>query len=670
MPLDMNFLPGTPTTDTFVRIWPICTHTLLGAMLIAIFLMKFCCALLYLQFVFHAVRLATMHLLVLFFPLVLRSPFLSPSVHLRHPPLPSSQPDQVLLIPLPRAVDSSIPVFAPSQTVNFSTCAVSVKENTLLSGVLNLAASNSSLSPVQVSLLARFLLLHPDREVVDYVLRGLHHGFSIGFQGNCSASASKNLRSAYNNFDAVTQAVQIEVSRQHTAGPFISPPLPNFHCSPIGAVGKSDGTVRLILDLSSPRGSSINEGIDPALYSVKYCSFDDALDLLHFHGRSAFMVKADIKHAFRLCPVSPTDWHLLGYSWRNFFYFDVRLPFGSRSSPYIFNTFANLLCWVLQSVFAISYIIHYLDDFFLCHASYSECVRYRDRLTTAFSDINVPLAEGKLIGPTTVLTFLGIEIDTISQTIKLPADKFNALMIKLEQWRNKKKCTKRELLSLIGSLSFACKVVKSGRLFLRRLIDLSTTVHRLHHHITLNKEAMADIKWWVDFVPSWHGVELIQPPPISSVDISLATDASSLGIGAVYGDLWFSFPLHSFSSLKFIPSDSDGFDINFWELFALVTAVFTWGEHWVNKQVVIFVDNLPITFIWLRGSKSKSMMHLVRHLFSFTATHNINILLKHIPGHSNHLADPLSRLQVRRFRQLHPSAAPLSTPIPDQVWLL
>ena len=91
------------------------------------------------------------------------------------------------------------------------------------------------------------------------------------------------------------------------------PPLPDIHCSPIGAVAKDDGSVRLILDLSSPRGSSVNEGISPEEYSVKYCSFDDAVSLVLQCGPQPFMVKADIKHAFRLCPVAPADWHLLGY---------------------------------------------------------------------------------------------------------------------------------------------------------------------------------------------------------------------------------------------------------------------------------------------------------------------------------------------------------------------
>ena len=69
--------------------------------------------------------------------------------------------------------------------------------------------------------------------------------------------------------------------------------------------------------------------------------------------------------------------------------------------------------------------------------------------------------------------------------------------------------TKRELLSLIGKLYFAAKVIPAGRIFLRRLIDLSTSVKKLHHHITLTAGARADIHRWHDFLPGWNGVSLM-----------------------------------------------------------------------------------------------------------------------------------------------------------------
>ena len=62
----------------------------------------------------------------------------------------------------------------------------------------------------------------------------------------------------------------------------------------------------------------------------------------------------------------------------------------------------------------------------------------------------------------------------------------------ISSWHDKHEVTKRELLSLIGKLSFATKVVPARHLFLCRLIHFSTTVRRLHPHIHLNNNARAD----------------------------------------------------------------------------------------------------------------------------------------------------------------------------------
>ena len=78
----------------------------------------------------------------------------------------------------------------------------------------------------------------------------------------------------------------------------------------------------------------------------------------------------------------------------------------------------------------------------------------------------------KLIGPVTVITYLGIQIDSDDMVIRLPAEKLSELLDLINVWHDGKKCTKQELLSLIGKHSFAAKVVQPGRIFLHRLIDL------------------------------------------------------------------------------------------------------------------------------------------------------------------------------------------------------
>ena len=103
---------------------------------------------------------------------------------------------------------------------------------------------------------------------------------------------------------------------------------------------------------------------------------------------------------FASCPVSPLDWPLLGMFWNNFYFVDTRLPFGSRSSPFIFNTFADALTWILIHVFGIPYLLHYLDDFFIADNK-NQLLQYMDRMKKAFQWLGVPLAPDKIEGPST-----------------------------------------------------------------------------------------------------------------------------------------------------------------------------------------------------------------------------------------------------------------------------
>ena len=248
----------------------------------------------------------------------------------------------------------------------------------------------------------------------------------------------------------------------------------------------------------------------------------------------------------------------------------------------------------------------------------------------------------------------------MQQCIRLPLEKLTALLSLLKLWEGKKKCTKRDILSLIGSLSFAAKVVKPGRMFLRRLIDLSSTVKKLHHHISLSSEARKDISWWSTFLPSWNGVSLFQEELVSSVSLNLFTDASNLGIGGTLGNKWFSCEW---------PAGFLQFHINFKEVFAIYVAIATWATHLRNKQIVVFCDNLAIVSVWKSGTcKEPRIMKIIRALFFLCASNNTNLICQHIEGHNNVHADFLSRLQVNRFLAAHPDADNSPSRIPTEVW--
>ena len=160
-------------------------------------------------------------------------------------------------------------------------------------------------------------------------------------------------------------------------------------------------------------------------------------------------------------------------------------------------------------------------------------------------------------------------------------------MHELNRWRTRGKATKRELLSLIGKLSFAARAVPVGRLFLRRLITLASTVARLHHWIRLTAKARANITWWLKFLPTWNGsVKFIDQNSVLAVDMLLYTDASgSYDCGAYYQGAWF---FHAWQPHQHLRA------IQWKELFAIVAAALTWGHRWQGKQVKVMCDNQVI----------------------------------------------------------------------------
>ena len=71
--------------------------------------------------------------------------------------------------------------------------------------------------------------------------------------------------------------------------------------------------------------------------------------------------------------------------------------------------------------------------------------------------INLPKKQAKTVLPVTKVTFHGIEVNTLNQTLALPLEKVVSLRQKPMSPAKRKKVTLKEIQSLIGSLNFACR---------------------------------------------------------------------------------------------------------------------------------------------------------------------------------------------------------------------
>lgn len=90
----------------------------------------------------------------------------------------------------------------------------------------------------------------------------------MGYSGPELFRATRNAVTASKHPMVVSDYILKEISLRHTVGTFRAPPLDDFAISSLRVRPKKTGGARLIMDLSRPFGSSVNDFILREDYSM------------------------------------------------------------------------------------------------------------------------------------------------------------------------------------------------------------------------------------------------------------------------------------------------------------------------------------------------------------------------------------------------------------------
>lgn len=557
----------------------------------------------------------------------------------------------------------------PLTPVGFDTGAQPVGDPTLKQTVPSNNLYSLACTPIKYSELCNALLSYPHLSDQIQLRHGFKYGFPLHYAGPRLHREAKNLKSARLAPQLVEQKLNKEVKLGRMAGPYDAIPFPTLRVSPVGLVPKKDGDQRLIHHLSYPEFESVNDYIDPHICTVKYSNVDEAVLMIQKLGQGALLAKSDLKSAFRLLPIYPGDFDLLGIKSNGKYYYDKCLPFGSKLSCALFNKFSSFLHWLITKESGNHHIIHYLDDFlFGGKKQEGTCGYTLEIFHQQCEHLGVPISQDKTVEPTTCLVFLGIEFDTISMHMRLPQDKLVELRQKIQFCIDTKKITLRELQSLIGSLNFACQVVAPGRAFIRRLVDATVGIRKPSFKIRVSSAMKLDLETWLLFLQNYNGITLF-PHRLwcANETINFYTDSAGGkfgGFGIFFEGKW---------AFGRWPKQWDTLgrfqDLTFLEMFPVVAALTVWGPLLANKRILFHIDNQAVVHIINKQtSKSQDVMVLVRRFVLKTMTFNINFRAEYIHTKSNAIADSISRCQWSRFRTLAPQADPMPTPLPPEIW--
>jgi hypothetical protein len=381
---------------------------------------------------------------------------------------------------------------------------------------------------------------YPNQDFPETLVGITKYGARVGFTGSAKRTLRPNHPSIHNHMDVIDKYIDKEISAgqvREITGNLLS----SFFCSPLGLTPKKrDGEQtgwRMIFDLSCPHGQSVNDGIPRKFSTLRYESFQHALQLVAQAGPKCLLLKKDLKTAFRQVGISPLDWHLFIFSWHGKYYIDMFLAFGLRTSPRIYNLFAEGIHWTLDRSFNWT-LSHYVDDFLGIFPAGTNLVVESTKFDQICSDFGFPSEPSKdEIG--TRVNHLGFEVDTVSMTATLSENKWNRAIKLLSSQINRKAVAATTLEHLLsGFLSHCCEVVPVGRPFLCHLFNSLATAnssnrdHNPYRCTRISRHAKWDMLWWLLLLRHWSHISIIQ---IKRPLHEMWTSASGKkGIGGTY----------------------------------------------------------------------------------------------------------------------------------------
>lgn len=346
------------------------------------------------------------------------------------------------------------------------------------------------------------------------------------------------------------------------------------------------------------------------------------------------MYSADVARCYRQLRSDPLDWPLLGLHFDGYFYCDIAIPFGLRWGAMAAQRTNEAVCYIMSK--NSDNVLVYIDDFVGVASSLEAASAAVTRLQLLLKELGLEEATHKRVSPSTIVTWIGIEFDTVALEIRLPKVKLDDTLALLQMWKGKHTATRHQLQQLLGKLFHVAQCCKPARLFVQMLETLRSTP--LQGTVPLNAEFKKDIVWFLTFLPSYNGIHLMQPDP---TEIYIEADSCLSGCGAICAMQYYHTQFPDFITQRGLP-------ITQLEMLNIVIAVKVWAPRWHNQVIIIYCDNAAAVSVLTTGrSKNAFLLACAREVWWHAANHDLIIQPRHRPGVSLQQADALSRLHLR-----------------------
>lgn len=473
-------------------------------------------------------------------------------------------------------------------------------------------------------------------------------GWPLGHDGKTIPPEAKGNHKGVKDFTKETKEyLWSEKTKNRVSGPHTVKYFEGRNgISPLNSVPrKDDSRRRFILDLSFPKGRAINDGINKDFYEgeavrLKYPTVDDLVHLIFerkkaFPGERILLWKRDLKSCYRQFQLCPGSVHLVGYKFKGQYWYDLVLAMGSSSSAQICQKITNMIKYIFENRYD-DRVENFLDDFFSAQIE-TQAMQSYDNMNRLLKQLGVEESLDKACAPNEIMIVLGIQFNTVTLTLSLTQEKMTEIIQELRKWRNKTSCSLKQMQSLIGKLSFAAGVVRSGRIYMARLINsLRRKRSDRSDRIVLSEDMLG---WWLEYIQLQNGipmVSLMTNKKWESPGSIWSSDSSSTGLGG-----WSEQTAEFFHYT--LDEGHRQLDINSLECLALLLCLRKWSDQCKGKKIMVYCDNTTTVAVVNSGAaKTKFLQACLREIYHICALNSAEIRAVWLKTTDNTIADVLS----------------------------
>ena len=491
------------------------------------------------------------------------------------------------------------------------------------------------------------LLLHGNEN--KHLIDLLEFGWPVNYTSKKLPSPTFSNHIEHEDYsEHINKYINIELKHKALLGPFSTDPFtPWCQYSPIMTrAKKSSKDRRIIVNLSHPKGRSVNSGISKGYYLGKQLTYslptiNNIIDKLAYSTSTKYMWSIDLARAYRQLRTDPLSVPLLGIIVNNKRYFDIAPPFGCRTSSMACARTTDAVVKLLRNkgIFTLCY----LDDFVGVEETYEDAVYGYKMAMKLLDHLGLDVAHNKCIEPTTKLNWIGYNIDAQNLIIKIPKDKLDSIILECKTWVIGNLTTRKKVQQLAGKLNFISKCIEPTRLFMNRILKFLRE-SPFKGTCVITEELMADINWFIDFATVFNGKIVL--PKQEKLQYIIECDACLQGGG---GHTNTNYYAEKFSD-DFI---NKGMHIAQIEAVNLVAALITLAPLNTHMyDIIINTDNMSAQSVFATGAgRDPILTACARFIWKFAAINNCTITVHHKPGIELTLADALSRAFVNKNSQ-------------------